>query len=126
MNIAVGVAELRNQGFGSGRGQASAPSGLGVRHARLTVNAAVTWCELILDTLSDPTAPWRKAKVLIAPSSQIPCRLQNLANLLPQCNSQARRRDALWTGSPLLGESWEMILLLRPTESPPHRPRTTP
>lgn len=63
VNIAVGVAELRNQGFGSGHGQASAPSGLGVRHARLTVNAAVTWCELILDTLSDPAAPWRKGKV---------------------------------------------------------------
>ncbi|MGW0136268.1 abortive infection family protein [Streptomyces sp. NPDC003299] len=60
VNIAVGVAELRNQGFGSGHGMASAPSGLGVRHARLTVNAAVTWCELILDTLSDPAAPWRK------------------------------------------------------------------
>ena len=60
VNIAVGVAELRNQGFGSGHGQASAPNGLGVRHARLTVNAAVTWCELILDTLADPVAPWRK------------------------------------------------------------------
>ena len=63
VNIAVGVAELRNQGFGSGHGQASAPTGLGVRHARLTVNAAVTWCELILDTLSDPAAPWRRTKV---------------------------------------------------------------
>ncbi|MFD9920621.1 abortive infection family protein [[Kitasatospora] papulosa] len=63
VNIAVGVAELRNQGFGSGHGQASAPSGLGVRHARLTVNAAVTWCELILDTLADPAAPWRKGQV---------------------------------------------------------------
>jgi hypothetical protein len=62
VNIAVGVAELRNQGFGSGHGQASAPSGLGVRHARLTVNAAVTWCELILDTLADPAAPWRKGQ----------------------------------------------------------------
>ncbi|MFF4467989.1 abortive infection family protein [Streptomyces sp. NPDC001599] len=62
VNIAVGVAELRNQGFGSGHGMASAPSGLGVRHARLTVNAAVTWCELILDTLADPAAPWRRDK----------------------------------------------------------------
>ncbi|WP_229841641.1 abortive infection family protein, partial [Streptomyces brasiliensis] len=35
VNIAVGVAELRNQGFGSGHRMASAPSGLGVRHARL-------------------------------------------------------------------------------------------
>ncbi|MFB7256873.1 abortive infection family protein [Streptomyces nojiriensis] len=59
VNIAVGVAELRNQGFGSGHGQASTPSGLGVRHARLTVDAVVTWCELILDTLTDPSAPWR-------------------------------------------------------------------
>ncbi|MFE0135782.1 abortive infection family protein [Streptomyces sp. NPDC059037] len=42
VNIAVGVAELRNQGFGSGHDQASAPLGPGVRHARLTVNAAVT------------------------------------------------------------------------------------
>lgn len=63
VNIAVGVAELRNQGFGSGHGMVSAPSGLGVRHARLTVNAAVTWCELILDTLADPAAPWRKATI---------------------------------------------------------------
>jgi hypothetical protein len=62
VNIAVGVAELRNQGFGSGHGQASTPSGLRVRHARLTVNAAVTWCELILDTLADPAAPWRKGQ----------------------------------------------------------------
>ncbi|MFJ3206043.1 abortive infection family protein [Streptomyces sp. NPDC086989] len=67
------MAELRNQGFGSGHGQASAPSGLGTRHARLTVNAAVTWCELILDTLADPAAPWRKAGLAPGPSpTQIP------------------------------------------------------
>jgi hypothetical protein len=71
VNIAVGVAELRNQGFGSGHGQASAPSGLGVRHARLTVNAAVTWCELILDTLSDPAAPWRKAAPDLLPAGDL-------------------------------------------------------
>ncbi|MFE0798627.1 abortive infection family protein [Streptomyces sp. NPDC058812] len=34
VNIAVGVAELRNQGFGSRHGMASAPSGLG-RAARV-------------------------------------------------------------------------------------------
>ncbi|MEU5066102.1 abortive infection family protein [Streptomyces virginiae] len=56
VKIAVGVAGLHNQGFGSGHGQASASSGLGVRHARLTVNAAVTWCELILDTMADRSA----------------------------------------------------------------------
>ncbi|MFE5861702.1 abortive infection family protein [Streptomyces virginiae] len=68
VNIAVGVAELRNQGFGSGHGQASAPSGLGVRHARLTVNAAVTWCELILDTMADPSAPWRNSGPVAGPA----------------------------------------------------------
>ncbi|MFD9523387.1 abortive infection family protein [Streptomyces sp. NPDC059979] len=68
VNIAVGVAELRNQGFGSGHGQASAPTGLGVRHARLTVNAAVTWCELILDTMADPSAPWRTSGPVAGPA----------------------------------------------------------
>ncbi|MBF9071891.1 abortive infection family protein [Streptacidiphilus fuscans] len=58
--VAVGVAELRNRGYGTGHGQASAPSGLGVRHAHLAANAAITWCELLLDTLNDPEAPWRK------------------------------------------------------------------
>lgn len=58
--IAIGLGELRNQGFGSGHGQAHVPMGLGTRHAHLAVNAAITWCQLILDTLSDPAAPWRK------------------------------------------------------------------
>ncbi|MFJ4680696.1 abortive infection family protein [Kitasatospora sp. NPDC088783] len=54
--IAIGIAELRNRGHG----QASAPAGLGVRHAHLAANAAITWCELMLDTLRDPAAPWRQ------------------------------------------------------------------
>ncbi|GHF42822.1 hypothetical protein GCM10018790_20850 [Kitasatospora xanthocidica] len=58
--IAVGIAELRNRGYGTGHGQASAPTGLGVRHAHLAANAAITWCELMLDTLRDPAAPWRR------------------------------------------------------------------
>jgi hypothetical protein len=57
-SIAIGVAELRNRGYGSGHGQTSAPSGLGPRHARLAVNAAITWCQLLLDTLADTAAPW--------------------------------------------------------------------
>ncbi|MFD4935429.1 abortive infection family protein [Streptomyces virginiae] len=64
----VGVADLRNQGFGSGHGQASAPSGLGVRHARLTVNAAVTWCEPILDTMADQSVPWRNSRPATGPT----------------------------------------------------------
>jgi hypothetical protein len=59
--IAIGLAELRNRGYGTGHGQAQAPSGLGARHAHLAVNAAFTWCQLMLDTLADPKAPWRKA-----------------------------------------------------------------
>ncbi|WP_234326405.1 abortive infection family protein [Streptomyces sp. NRRL S-495] len=31
-----------------------------MRHAHLAANAAITWCELMLDTLRDPAAPWRK------------------------------------------------------------------
>lgn len=58
--IAIGLSELRNRGYGTGHGPASAPAGLGPRHAHLAVNAAFTWCQLMLDTLADKQAPWRK------------------------------------------------------------------
>lgn len=61
-SIALGVTELRNQ-YGSGHGRLTAPSGLSPRHARLAVNAASTWCEVMLETLADPAAPWRSAPV---------------------------------------------------------------
>ncbi len=57
--VALGVAELRNRGYGTGHGPAGPRTGLGVRHAHLAVNAAVTWCQLMLDTLHDERAPWR-------------------------------------------------------------------
>ncbi|NEB23091.1 abortive infection family protein [Streptomyces sp. SID6673] len=59
LSIAVGVAELRNA-YGTGHGRDRRPSGLGPRHAHLAANAAYLWCELMLDTLADPKAPWRK------------------------------------------------------------------
>jgi hypothetical protein len=59
--IAIGLAKLRNRGYGTGHGPASSPVGLGPRHAHLAVNAAFTWCQLMLDTLADPQAPWRKS-----------------------------------------------------------------
>ncbi|MDG4761239.1 abortive infection family protein [Micromonospora sp. WMMD710] len=62
-SIAIGLAELRNRGYGTGHGPASAPAGLGARHAHLAVNVAFTWCQLILDMLADPKAPWRKGAV---------------------------------------------------------------
>ncbi|WP_261562607.1 abortive infection family protein [Frankia tisae] len=57
--IAVGVNELRNRA-GTGHGPTATRGGLGARHAHLAVNAALTWCQLILDTLADPDAPWHK------------------------------------------------------------------
>jgi hypothetical protein len=57
--ITAGLGELRNRGYGTGHGTAGARVGLRPRHAHLAVNAAVTWCQLLLDTLSDPEAPWR-------------------------------------------------------------------
>jgi hypothetical protein len=61
-NIAVGLAELRNRGYGTGHGNAARPAGLRPRHAHLAVNAAITWCQLMLDTLADSDAPWRKSQ----------------------------------------------------------------
>lgn len=58
--IAAGLAELRNRGYGTGHGPVAARVGLRTRHAHLAVNAAVTWCQLLLDTLADPEAPWHK------------------------------------------------------------------
>ncbi len=60
MSVATGVAELRNRGYGTGHGATGARVGLHTRHAHLAVNAAITWCQLMLDTLADPNAPWRK------------------------------------------------------------------
>jgi hypothetical protein len=57
--VAIGVAELRNQ-YGTGHGDSRPRTGLGPRHAHLAVNAAFMWCQLLLDTLVDPDAPWRK------------------------------------------------------------------
>jgi hypothetical protein len=58
MNIALGLGELRNDGWGTGH--AAPRVGLRPRHAHLAVNAAQAWCRLILDTLADPEAPWRR------------------------------------------------------------------
>lgn len=56
--IAIGITELRNaEGSGHGRTRAS---NLTARHARLAVNAGRTWCEIVLDTYSNLTAPWRR------------------------------------------------------------------
>lgn len=60
ISIATGLGELRNEGWGTGHAPAAPRVGLRPRHAHLAVGAAHTWCQLVLDTLADPAAPWRK------------------------------------------------------------------
>lgn len=56
-SIAQGIDELRNaEGGGHGRARSTR---LSARHARLAFNGSRTWCEIALETLSDPAAPWR-------------------------------------------------------------------
>jgi hypothetical protein len=57
-SIAAGLGELRNL-YGTGHGPKGKRVGLRPRHAQLAVNAAMTWCSVILDTLADDEAPWR-------------------------------------------------------------------
>ncbi len=57
--IAGGMAELRNQ-YGTGHGRGSRVGGLQTRHAEFAARAAVAYAAFVLETLSDPTAPWRR------------------------------------------------------------------
>lgn len=68
--IAVGLAELRNEGWGTGH--AARRVGLRPRHGYLAVGSAHTWCQVILDTLADSTAPWRTQAATPAPSGAFP------------------------------------------------------
>lgn len=72
-----------------GHGQASIPAGLGIRHAHLAVNAVFTWCQLMLDTLADPLAPWRKTPQ--ASREALPCPLQAPARRGRAGAARARR-----------------------------------
>lgn len=58
--VAQGVTELRNQ-VGVDHGTESVPTWVRPRHARLVVGAAQVWCQLMLETLAAPDAPWRRA-----------------------------------------------------------------
>ncbi|WP_157641334.1 abortive infection family protein [Longispora albida] len=59
--LTQGVTELRNQ-VGIGHGRESVPAWIRPRHARLAAGAATTWCNLMLETLGDPDAPWRATR----------------------------------------------------------------
>ena len=52
--VAMGVAELRNE-YGSDHGRTRSSGGLGPRHARLAAGMAHTYCQFLLETLSDHT-----------------------------------------------------------------------
>lgn len=71
-SVAIGLAELRNRGYGTGHGPGQRRVGLRARHARLAVGGAKVWCEFMLDTLVDEGAPWQKA---IAPAGSDPALL---------------------------------------------------
>ena len=58
--IANGLAELRNLGYGTGHGQGRRIGGIGTRHAELAARAAIAYASFVLDTFADPSAPWRR------------------------------------------------------------------
>lgn len=58
VTLAQNVTEIRNQ-VGVDHGAESVPRWVRPRHARLVVGAAQVWCQLMLETLGDPQAPWR-------------------------------------------------------------------
>ena len=57
--LAVGVAELRNE-YGPDHGRSTATVGLGHRQVHLAVGSASVYCRLLLETLEDPKAPWKR------------------------------------------------------------------
>ena len=60
--LAQNVTEIRNK-IGVDHGAESVPTWVRPRHARLVVGAAQVWCQLMLETLGDPDAPWRAGHV---------------------------------------------------------------
>ncbi len=61
LQVALGMNELRNA-KGTGHGRATASGTLGDRQVRLAAGAAVVVATLMLDTLEDQDAPWRRQR----------------------------------------------------------------
>lgn len=57
--VAGGLGELRNMGYGTGHGRCRRVSGIKPRHAELAARAAVAYATFVLETLEDEDAPWR-------------------------------------------------------------------
>jgi hypothetical protein len=61
ITLTQSVTELRNS-VGIDHGAEEVPRWVRPRHARLVVGAAQVWCQLMLETLADPDAPWRRSE----------------------------------------------------------------
>lgn len=61
VTLTQSVTEIRNS-VGIDHGAESVPRWVRPRHARLVVGAAQVWCQLMLETLGDPDAPWRRSE----------------------------------------------------------------
>jgi Abortive infection C-terminus len=57
--VASGLAELRNMGYGTGHGRGGRVTGIKPRHAEFAARSAVAYATFVLDTLEDEDAPWR-------------------------------------------------------------------
>lgn len=60
VTLTQSVTELRNT-VGIDHGAEEVPKWVRPRHARLVVGGAQVWCQLMLETLADPDAPWRRS-----------------------------------------------------------------
>lgn len=60
VTLTQSVTELRNS-VGIDHGAEEVPRWVRPRHARLVVGAAQVWCQLMLETLADSDAPWRRS-----------------------------------------------------------------
>lgn len=61
ITLTQSVTEIRNN-VGIDHGTEEVPRWVRPRHARLVVGAAQVWCQLMLETLADPDAPWRRSE----------------------------------------------------------------
>lgn len=70
--IAIGISELRNLGYGTGHGQGRRLAGVAKRHGELAARVAIAHALFVLDTLDDMDAAWRKSgAVAMTPSATI-------------------------------------------------------
>ena len=67
--IAAGLAELRNMGYGTGHGRGHRVQGVSDRHAEFAARAASAYVAFVLATLNEPAAPWRAQRAPTHPKA---------------------------------------------------------